>query len=182
MVRKCNGTVNQPRRNEEFARLFAAGHRRIFGYVRSLVPLRDDADEVFQETCVVLWREFEKFRAGADFVPWALAIAYNQVRTYRHKARSDRLRFSEALIRQLSRDERAMARELQERRDALATCLERLRADDRDVIDRYYQDRTTVARVASQTGRPANTIYKALQRIRRRLLQCTERTLAAGNR
>ena len=61
-------------------------------------PAVDAAEDVFGETSVVLWREFAKFRPAADFAPWALAIAFNQVRKWRHQRERDRLVFSDALI------------------------------------------------------------------------------------
>ncbi len=124
--------------NEEFARLFAQCHRRLFGYVRALVPNRADAEEVFQETCVVLWREFESFRPGADFLPWALAIAFNQVRSHRHRKRADRLYFNDDVLAALADEQCEMTDEMQLRRDALEHCMTKLKPSDRELIDCYY--------------------------------------------
>ena len=40
------------------------------GFVRTLVPTREDAREVMQEVAVVLWRKFEELSAMEDFRRW----------------------------------------------------------------------------------------------------------------
>ena len=41
------------------------------GFVRSLVPRREDAAEVMQEAAVVLWEKFDEFDSSRDFRKWA---------------------------------------------------------------------------------------------------------------
>ena len=43
---------------EQLIRLFAHHEGGLRAFVRSLLPSREHADEVIQETCVVLWRKF----------------------------------------------------------------------------------------------------------------------------
>ena len=171
-----------PEATEEFARLFAENRDRIFRYIRALVPHRTDAEDVFQDTAVVLWREFAKFRPGAPFLPWALAIAFNQVRTHRHRRRQARLFFGEGLIEKLAAESVGMADELDRRSEVLLRCCEKLPPADRNLVAIYYTRDSTVGTIAEELGRPANTIYKALQRIRHALHTCIERRLAAEAR
>ena len=53
--------------------------------------------------------------------------------------------------------------------------------NDQQVIETYYESSITVGQLAEQLGRPTNTLYKALQRIRLRLFHCIERRLAASS-
>ncbi len=174
--------LNQPITREQFAKLFAENHRRIFRFVRTLVPHHADAEDVFQETSVVLWREMERFEAGSEFVPWALAVAFNQVRRYRHRQRRNRLLFNDSVLAALAAEEEKLAGELDARSEALQKCLARLAARDVELITAYYENDTTAQQVAELLGRPVNTVYKALQRIRRALYECIERRLAAEAR
>ena len=65
------------------------------------------------------------------------------------------------------------------RRDALRRCLEKLADKDRELVRHCYGDsRVTFKTVAQELGRPVNTVYKALNRIRKALYECIERTLA----
>ena len=40
----------------EFVRLLLRHERRIYAFIRSLLPNRDDAEDVLQETSIVLWK------------------------------------------------------------------------------------------------------------------------------
>ena len=62
-----------------FMRLWTAAQPAVSGYVRSLVRDRAVADEVLQETSLVLFRRFEEYDEQRPFVAWALGIARFQV-------------------------------------------------------------------------------------------------------
>src|SRR4249919_3427213 len=64
---------------EEFARLFSRNARRIYGFIMTLVFNHHDAEEVFQNTNVVLWNKFADFQPGSNFFAWASKIAYYEV-------------------------------------------------------------------------------------------------------
>ena len=68
------------------------------------------------------------------------------------------------------------------RRDALRKCLGKLPGSDRQLVQRCYGDHEShesFKAIAEEIGRPVNTVYKALNRIRRSLHECIDRTLAA---
>src|SRR5262245_40986233 len=68
--------------NEQFIELFARSQRRIYSYIATLLPNSSDVEEVFQQTCLVLWRDRERFIADLDFVRWGCGIAHNRVRNF----------------------------------------------------------------------------------------------------
>ena len=72
-------------RNKQLMRLMTQHQRRIFGYIYTLVPDRHDAEDILQETSVVVCEKFEQFQPGTDFVAWACQIAYWEVRRARQK-------------------------------------------------------------------------------------------------
>jgi RNA polymerase sigma-70 factor (ECF subfamily) len=63
------------------------------------------------------------------------------------------------------------------RHNALAGCVEHLRARDKEMIRRRYEENISVSELASRIGRSADAVYKSLHRIRTSLLACIERTL-----
>jgi RNA polymerase sigma-70 factor (ECF subfamily) len=54
----------------------------IQAFIRTLVHDPTQADDVFQDTSLVLWRSFATFRRDAEFLPWALGTARHQVLFY----------------------------------------------------------------------------------------------------
>ena len=168
---------------DAFARLFAQHDRWLFGYLVSLLGSRADAEEVFQEVCVVLWRECDTFQLGTNFVKWASVIAHNQVRKFRRLQRRYGPQLSEELIDVLAAEAVEQVDRLESRRAALGGCLQKLGEPDRRLVRDCYSDAGRSIKNSAETlGRPANTVYKALNRIRKTLYDCIERTLAAENR
>ena len=178
------GGGNPARKDHEgrdaFARLFAQHDRWLFAYLVSLLGNPAHAEEVFQEVCVVLWRENETFQLGTDFVKWVSVIAHHQVHRFRRQERRVGPQLSDAAVDLLAEDAVERAGLLESRRDALRNCLQKLSNKDRQLVQHCYSDtRMSFKGVAENLGRPANTVYKALNRIRKSLYECIERKLSA---
>lgn len=167
------------KQRDAFARLFAAHDRWLFAYLVTLLSDPQQAEEVFQEVCVILWREHETFQLGTDFVKWASVIAHNQVRKFRRQARRGGYQLSDAALEKIA-DETARTADLFDyRREALRSCIAKLPEDDRELVERCYSASSASFKgVAKDLGRPLNTVYKALNRIRRVLHQCIDRNLS----
>jgi RNA polymerase sigma-70 factor (ECF subfamily) len=60
----------------------------------------------------------------------------------------------------------------------LPGCLDKLTPKDRLLLEMRYDGRATVAQIAQETGRLADTLYRVLHRIRKKLLHCIEHRLA----
>ncbi len=162
---------------EEYARLLATCQRRVFLYVLGLTGNPSDAEEILQETNLVLWRKFDEFKPGTDFTRWATKIAYYEVLKFRREKPSRGICFSNDFME-------ALAEEINEdalvdlRRDALRECMEKLHPKDRDLIVRRYQPQANTRSVAEALQRSVQGTRRSLQRIRAGLLGCIERTLA----
>ena len=161
-----------------FVQLFAQHQRGIHAYICTLVPNRVDADDVMQETSLVLWRKWEEFDRDRDFIRWACGIAFNEVLKLRRRVATRRCYFNEELLQQLSVEAIEQSDALELRQAALTGCIKKLGQRDRELIDRRYRTKTTSRKVADELGRPASTVYKALARIRDALYDCVERTIA----
>lgn len=168
---------------ETFVRLFAQSQYEIHSYVLALVHDWADADDVMQATSIVLWRKFDQFQPGTDFVAWACRIAKFEVHNFRRVKGRDRLFFDDRLLESLATLRLSMGEQLQTERELIDDCVAKLKPDDRELIRRCYGQKTVTAKdVAGELGRPTNTVYKALIRIRRTLYECVQRTINARDR
>ena len=72
--------------DDRFITLLLANQSRVFRFLFTLVPRREDVEDLFQQTCLTLWQERAKFdpEKGA-FASWACAIAQNHVRNFRRR-------------------------------------------------------------------------------------------------
>lgn len=166
----------------DFLRLFAAHQPQIFGYILSLLPHWDDAQEVLQETSVVLWKSFGSFVPGTNFRAWACQTAFHQVLTFRKRQKRVPMPLDDEFLEAVSHESQSLADSLQDQLRALSQCIEKLRPRDAELLRRCYQPGASTRKVANELGRPAGTIYKSLTRIRRTLFACIERTLHVEGR
>jgi RNA polymerase sigma-70 factor (ECF subfamily) len=166
----------------EFVQLFSVHQRSVHAYILTLVPSAADADDIMQETSLALWQKFPEFDPKRDFFRWACGVAYVAVLRFRRRTAKDKLWFNEELLQLISTDllDRKDTQEL--RRQALRECMKKLDAHQRRYIDARYRAGSSVERVAQEFGRPANTVYRMLARIRDKLFDCITRTMAQALR
>lgn len=163
----------------DFVALFTRTQRRLYLYVLAQVPVPVDAEEILQETNVVIWRKAGQFQAGTNFFAWAAQIANFEVMKFRSRRKRDKLQFNDEFIEHIAEEALQRADELEERQAALLHCIQRLRPADRELIQQRYAPGETGKNLAEAAGRPANSVYQSLGRIRRTLWECIQRRLAA---
>ena len=135
-------------------------------------PSPHDAEEATQEAFVKAWRALGRFRRGAPFRPWLLAIVANEARARGRSAR-----------RRAGREERSAALDLapeplgpegavlvRERRAELAAGLAALPQRDRSVLALRYvldlSERETAAALGCRPGTVKSRTARALDRLR----------------
>jgi RNA polymerase sigma-70 factor (ECF subfamily) len=163
-----------------FLRLFLQNERRLYAYVLTLLPNRADADDVFQDASLVMWDKFDSAQPPQDFAAWGCRIAFYKVLEFRKRCHRSRLLFNPELLERLADTalEQAGTLQLEERRRALAGCIDKLGPADRDLLARRFAPGATTASVAEEVGRSLDAVYKALAKIRHALFACVNRALA----
>jgi RNA polymerase sigma-70 factor (ECF subfamily) len=160
-----------------FFRLYLAHQHRIRAYIITLVPNRDDADDLFQETSTVLWEKFAGFAPGTDFVAWACRVAFWKISNHRKKRAHSRIMFDDRVLSLLAERAVELTPRLDARREALQGCLGRLPERDRHLVLARHEPGGNVERAARVSGRTLQAAYKALQRIRKSLFDCVSLSL-----
>ena len=167
----------------EFAALLARHQSQLFGYIYSLVRDLDDADDLFQQTSLVLWDKFDLFDPSRSFVGWACGVARYEVLNFLRSRSRNRLYFSDELNLALIEAQENLDEERLEERLAtlrLAGCMNKLRERDKDLLEACYSRSAGVRDVALTRGRSAQSIHNSLRRIRRALFDCVRRSMAHG--
>src|SRR3954462_14132111 len=159
--------------------LMTRHQRQIFSYIYVLVPNRTDAEDLLQETSLVICEKFNEFREGTDFVAWACQIAYWRVRYSRQKFARSKVFFDQDIVDAIAKTAGGMTAELDDRHEALAACLQKLNARDRELLLARYEPGGGVENAARRSGRTVTTAYKALARLRKLLLDCVTTRLAS---
>jgi RNA polymerase sigma-70 factor (ECF subfamily) len=168
--------------DSDFHDVFVQNQRRVFCYILTLLPRIEDAKEVFQSTSLAVFKKADQFVPGTDFAKWACQIAYFEVCNYRRKQHTRFLVLDSEVLDSLAAKQWAGVEIEDRRQSALQNCLSKLNSRDRELLELRYRRNVTSRQLAAELSRPADSVYKALQRIRRRLQQCIERSLASEDR
>jgi RNA polymerase sigma-70 factor, ECF subfamily len=160
--------------HEQFVNAFVRHQNRVYGYIVMMLPNRHDAEDVFQQTSLVLWQKWDQFDPAQDFVPWACGIAHNEIRNFLRRRGRSRVVFSEKLISELAVVRQETLPSLDERSGLLADCVGKLDFLARELLERCYAGRESIGVIARQFHTTANGIYLRLRKIRRELLECVE--------
>jgi RNA polymerase sigma-70 factor, ECF subfamily len=163
----------------EFAELLRRHQTQLFSYIYSLVRDLNDADDLFQQTSLVLWDKFPQFDPNRSFIGWASGVARYEVLNFLRARSRNRLYFSDALnLALIEAHESFEAELLVDRREALAGCMNKLRDRDRELLDACYGRSICIQELATSFGRTTHSIHNSLRRIRRSLFECVRRSLA----
>lgn len=162
----------------DFVGLFSRHQRRLYLFILAQIPYPSEAEEILQETNVVIWRKADQFQLGTNFFAWAAQIATFEIMKYRSRRKRDRLQFSDEFLQEVAAETLQQSDALEHRRTALIECIQKLRPSDRELIQQRYAPGETGKNLAEAVGRPANSVYQSLGRIRRTLWECIQRRLA----
>jgi len=66
--------------------LFQLIQEDLYRWIYSLVRDAEDTDEIFQETCVRIYRHLRRLKEPAKFAAWVSRIVVNQANTFRSRA------------------------------------------------------------------------------------------------
>ena len=170
-------------RQRSFAELLREHQVQVFGFIYSLVRNFDDADDLFQQTSLAMWNKFDQFDRSRSFVAWACGVARFEVSNFVRARSRQKLYFSDDLSLLLAEAQGGEDRDrdrAEDRRLALAGCLQKLRQKDRTLVEACYGSEARVPEVAAARSRSSQSIHNSLRRIRRALFECVRRSVEPG--
>ncbi len=159
---------------DDFAERIVRNQRRIFAYIVTLLADRDDAEDVFQSTCLILWKKWEEFDRRRDFFSWACGVAHNEVRNLLRRKRPDRLRLSEDVMARVAETRLKADKFLEMRSLYLALCLEKLAEGQRRLVELCYLGDRSIKAIAEEMDISPAALTMRLQRIRKLLFECMD--------
>jgi RNA polymerase sigma-70 factor, ECF subfamily len=173
-------TVPRPAAEEDtaaYVRQLTNCQSQLYAYIVTVLGRVQGADDILQETNLVLWHKSAEFDHDRPFLAWAFGCARMQVMAWRKRQACSRLVFDDSLFELLAEQQEERASEAEFEREALERCLEKLTPGHRELIDCCYQREESVQGIAAKLGRTANVVSVTLHRIRRILLTCVQSRL-----
>jgi RNA polymerase sigma-70 factor (ECF subfamily) len=167
-------------REAEFARLLHEGHRELFGFIYAMLQNRADAEDVYQQCALVLWKKFSTFKPGTSFMGWAIQVAKFEIKDFVKGRRRRKVYFTDSILDSIAVTYPSDPGERQNARlEALAQCVEKLTEREQRMLKLCYAVNADYRQIAQCEAKSVAAIYKAISRIRRSLYSCVQRRMAA---
>ena len=175
--------------DESFGILTRRHVDHIYNFVRQYSYIKEDADDITQDTFLKAWKHIKSFKTGKKFTTWLFTIARNSALDHIKKRKAfsfsdmdsfgsesrtssssdgDKPSFAETL-----KDPELLSPEIFERKELskeLNGAMETLHPDWRAVLIMHYTDEMTFEEIAAVLTRPMTTVKswhrRSLQKIR----------------
>jgi RNA polymerase sigma-70 factor (ECF subfamily) len=171
--------MSESSKTDEFLRLLMANQKRIYAFILAAVPNQVDADDLFQETVLLMWSKFNSFTRGTSFTAWGITVAKYQILSVRKRHSTRSALLSQAAMDLLHDESEPFVEQTDSRMQALRKCVGKLDQRDYDLICLRYRDETSVKTIAEQMGRSIQSIYKRIARIHDALLRCVRKAMSS---
>jgi RNA polymerase sigma-70 factor (ECF subfamily) len=163
--------------HQEVLQLFVHHQPRIKGFILALLPDFAAAEDVLQETFLVVQRKASEFQPGTHFLAWVFRIARFQVMKAQQTHHRQVERFSDAVLESLAECAPLEPWE-DDRLPLLNGCIEKLAPQARRILEMFYQDEHRPQEIARRIGWAAAAVSVALSRSRRTLRECINQKLS----
>lgn len=169
-------------RVRRFSDYWQQSQRSVRAYLASFLPDGSLLDDCVQEVALVAWQKGPLDEGEQAFLHHSLACARHIGMAARRKFHGDRLKLLSPDVAQALADavETGVApQEPTDRVEALRHCIGRLSDDQQALIRLRYGDDGpgALSTEARRAGKPLETLYKRLERLRALLRECVTRQL-----
>jgi RNA polymerase sigma-70 factor, ECF subfamily len=158
--------------DDQLVQLIANCQRGLFLYICGLLFSADLAEDVLQETNLVLWKKRAEYQSGTNFYAWACQIAFYEVCKARDTLRRRMPAFSDLFLRRMAPPLEAIVKTPNHLQEYLRECMGALADRDRVLIERRYEDGATTKSIADELGQSVRTVNRSLARIHESLFDC----------
>jgi RNA polymerase sigma-70 factor (ECF subfamily) len=165
--------MNDQDRQNLFAELINRHQSELYGYIYAVVRSWEDADDLFQAVCLVLWDKFDMFRPGTSFFAWARQVAKIKISDFlRHRHSRLPSFVTETLVDSFAADPEDAGAEVY--LAALQRCRAKLAIEDENLLQLRYVEELSTVEIANRLQRLQQSVSRSLNRIRRWLFECIE--------
>ena len=168
---------------DKYLEVIVTEHRdTVFGMLYSMLRDREMAEDITQDTFILLTRKINEIDVNRPILPWLLTSARNlAANARRRRALENRIFLQGDSIEQFW--ERfgsvTLGADSSERLGALRGCRENLSPQQRDTINLFYDEGLPCEQIAERLQTATAAIYNRLARGRKALHSCITRKLQA---
>lgn len=159
LARAKNGSI------DAFEQILFAYEKQIFSYLFRHTGLRQDAEDLAQDTFLKAYRHIKNIDLSQSFRAWLYAIATNTLYDWlRRKRRRKEFFILDDPVRPLETIDDSRPYELIETTDAVERALLKLKPEYQTVLLLYYTHELRYLDIAAALNLPVNTVKTYLRR------------------
>lgn len=166
---------SQEKKYESFLKLFRANEKQIFRFILTLLPNYSAAEDVMQDTMLVMWKKYDQYSPNTNFSAWGRQIGRFAVFQYQRNAKSGFVCFDSNAMEKIIANDANQREKEGLYSEALEECIKLLERKNRKIISLRYVDNMKISDIAAKLEKTMNATYQMMFRIHRSLLQCIER-------
>jgi len=166
-----------------FQELMSRYTKHIFNFILQYVKVREEAEDVSQDTFFKVWKYMKRFKEDMKFKPWLFTIARNTALDYIKKKKAltfssiegdedDSFNFADTIS-----DNEPLPPELFARKELaneLLGAMTDLHPDHRSVLMMHYHEDMTFEEIAEIMKKPMNTVkswhHRSLLKVKTKLM------------
>lgn len=149
----------------------AANQRRLYGFIYAMIPNHSVAEDIMQETTLVMWEQYDQFQEGTNFSAWGIGIARNIVLRYCRKQKRQFLIFDSQVVENLM-DQSQVFESEGDQIEALRNCFKKLKAADQELLKKRYFQKLSIQAIAETVNLSTSRLYRIMAGIHNLLLKC----------
>ncbi len=158
----------------EFTQHLIASQSALYAFIASLMGGVSEANDVLQETNLKLCNKACEYDTTQPFLRWAYVFARFEVMAWRKKQSRSRLVLDDDLVSLIACDWEGTTGDATQQITALEGCLDKLPAQQRDLLDARYGRGEAVQDIAARQCRTENAMSALFYRVRKSLADCIE--------
>lgn len=155
---------------------------RLHAYVLSLVGNTADAKDLLQDINQCLLEKRDTFIPGTNFTAWSRKVAFFKIQSHWRDKDRCRLLFDDELLNSMSETIEELPDLYDEQIEALRSCITLLPSDKQTLMQQRYGQFMPIKNIAEHWGKSEKAIGVMLLRIRLKLQDCIQKTIAARSR
>jgi RNA polymerase sigma factor (sigma-70 family) len=160
-----------------YADLVKRHQRFVFTLSMRFAKVREDAEEIAQDTFIKAYRSLGSFQGGSKFTTWLYSIVYTTAMTSLRKKRvaTDSIDDENVYIQASVYD--VNHAEIRSRSFYVQQAISQLLPDDAAIVTLFYQGEQSLEEIGQALGMETNTVKVKLFRARQRLKDKLEHNL-----
>ena len=157
---------------QEYLRHFLSAESSLRGYILTHVRAFDVAEDLLQQTALILWQKFDQYDPRRPFLAWALGVARLEILNAARRGRPGRPLMEGDLDGLIVGEYLRLESELPRRRQLLRLCLKQLPESMTEAVRLRYEHGSSLDEIAAQLGKSLAAVKVILHRARLALHQC----------